>query len=166
MNRRAHRGSAVLHATVAMPTRRPEHRTPPFINFDDMNGPATVDALGPSRNLSGDSFSHGRIERTRRSMDRTVDNQLILIRVRDSNAARLDRLHSHGVQLVVDGCDVLQFLFERVLATKTVSEFDRSWALNIEGLLDQVETSASTSDIATGRSLTNCTDELLTVSLP
>ena len=99
-------------------------------------------------------------------MDRTVDNQSILIRVRDSNAVRLDRLHSHGVQLVVDGCDVLQFLFQRVLVTKTVSEFDRSWALNIEGLLDQVETIASTSDIATGRSLTNCTDELLTVSLP
>src|SRR3954464_4571117 len=95
------------------------------------------------RNVSDDGFSRRRIERTRRSMDRTVDNQSILIRVRDSNAARLDRLHSHGVQLVVDGCDVLQFLFERVLATQTVSEFDRSWAFNIEGLLDQVETSAT-----------------------
>jgi hypothetical protein len=68
--------------------------------------------------------------------------QSVLLRVRDSNAARFERLHTQGVQVVVDGCDVLHFLFDRVLATNTVSEFDRSWALNIAGLLDQFETAA------------------------
>jgi hypothetical protein len=77
-----------------------------------------------------------------------VKNQSILIRVRDSNAARFDRLHSQGVQTVVDGRDVLHFLFERVLATKTMSEFDRSWALNVAGLLDQLETHSTRSPAA------------------
>jgi hypothetical protein len=99
-------------------------------------------------------------------MDRTFDNQSILKRVRDSNAARLDRLHDHGVPVVVDGRDVLHFYFERVIAAKSVSEFDRSWALNIDGLLDQVETSASTAEIAKGRCLIDDIDQFLAVPLP
>jgi hypothetical protein len=127
-------------------------RTVTFINFDDMADAVSVDA----RDVPHELRRRRRLARglrTGRSMDRTCNDESILLRVSDSNAARLDRLHGQGVQVVVDGRDVLEFLFERVLATKTVSEFDRSWAFNIDGLLDQVETTAGACDVTTGRSL-------------
>ncbi len=96
-------------------------------------------------------------------MDRKVAERSILRCVRDSNAARLDRLHRQGVQVVLEGPDVLRFLLERVLVTESMSEFDRSWTLDIDRLLNEVEAITSRSDIKIGRSSTG-TAEGLTVS--
>ena len=61
----------------------------------------------------------------------------------DSNARRLDHLGSHGTSLIIDGPAVIEFVFERVLASRTTNEFTLKWAQNVSGLLDHLETQAS-----------------------
>jgi hypothetical protein len=59
----------------------------------------------------------------------------------DSNARRLDTLHHRGVDVVLDGPALLQFVFERVLATGARTDYRVNWALNVAGLLDDIESS-------------------------
>lgn len=61
----------------------------------------------------------------------------------DYNARRLDQLGSRGTVLAIDGAAVIEFVFERVLASATASEFTLKWARNVSGLLDQLEAHAS-----------------------
>jgi hypothetical protein len=63
-----------------------------------------------------------------------------LERVLDSNECRLDRLDDQGIEFIVDGVAVLQFLFQRILASRTTQDFKLNWALNVAGLLEHVET--------------------------
>ena len=69
----------------------------------------------------------------------------------DSNECRLDRLDSQGIEFIVDGVAVLQFLFQRVLATRTAQDFKLNWALNVAGLLDQVETQTLVTRVSLSR---------------
>jgi hypothetical protein len=57
-----------------------------------------------------------------------------------SNADRLDALDRKGVRVRLDAPTVLHCLLDRVLATSTPNEFRLSWALNVAGLLREVET--------------------------
>jgi hypothetical protein len=68
------------------------------------------------------------------------DSQSMLERVLDSNECRLDRLDDQGMEFIIDGVAVLQFLVQRILASRTAQDFRLNWALNVAGLLDQVET--------------------------
>jgi hypothetical protein len=79
------------------------------------------------------------------------DNQSILERVLDSNECRLDRLDGHGIEFAIDGAAVLQFLFQRVLASRTTHDFRLNWAMNVAGLLDEVETQTLVTRVSLSR---------------
>jgi len=68
-------------------------------------------------------------------------------RVIESNERRLEALDRQGVPLVVDGRRVLQFFFDRALASVTLRDFDHEWALNVTGLVKQFETEAHATEI-------------------
>ena len=68
------------------------------------------------------------------------DSQSILERLLESNECRLDRLDSQGIEFIIDGVAVLPFLLQRILVSRTTHDFKLNWALNVAGLLDQVET--------------------------
>jgi hypothetical protein len=57
----------------------------------------------------------------------------------DSNARRLDTLHNRGVDVIVNGPALLQFVFDRVLATGPRADHRLNWARNVASLLDDVE---------------------------
>jgi hypothetical protein len=61
----------------------------------------------------------------------------------DCNARRLDQLGSRRAVVAIDGAAVIEFVFERVLASATASEFTLKWARNVSGLLDELEAHAS-----------------------
>jgi hypothetical protein len=67
--------------------------------------------------------------------NRTDDFQGVLC----SNERRLDILHFRAVRVHVDASTVLRFVLELVASTKNAEEFRRRWALNVSGLLDEVE---------------------------
>jgi hypothetical protein len=73
---------------------------------------------------------------------RGADRQRTLSRVLDSNGSRLDRLHERGFQLAVDGVAVIQFLFERILASPTQHDFRFNWAFDVAAVLADAETEA------------------------
>jgi hypothetical protein len=70
------------------------------------------------------------------------DRRSILTRVLESNECRLDVLDRQGIRVTVDGPTVLEFLFDRTLASGTARELRLNWMLNIAGLLNQIETEA------------------------
>jgi hypothetical protein len=76
------------------------------------------------------------------------DRRSILGRVLESNECRLDALDRQGIPVVVDGPTVLEFLFDRALASGTARELRLNWMLNIAGLLNQVETEAYQANLA------------------
>ncbi len=57
----------------------------------------------------------------------------------ESNERRLDALDRRGVLVAVDGRTVLQFLFDRTLASNTTRAFRLNWGLNVAGLLNEAE---------------------------
>jgi hypothetical protein len=64
--------------------------------------------------------------------------------VLDSNEFRFDRLYERGFELAVDGVAVIQFLFERVVASPTQGDFRIKWALDVAGVLADAEAEALT----------------------
>jgi hypothetical protein len=80
------------------------------------------------------------MDREREGGNRGVTLQRLLA----SNETRLDRLDHAGVPLVVDGSAVVEFLFERVMAHTTANDFKLSWALNVAGLLNELESDVRT----------------------
>ena len=79
------------------------------------------------------------------------DRQSILERVLDSNECRLDRLDSQGIEFNIDGVAVLPVLLQRTLASRTNHDFKLNWALNVAGLLDQVETQTLVTRVSLNR---------------
>ena len=77
-----------------------------------------------------------------------VERRSVLDRVIESNEYRLDALVRQGVDVTVDGPTVLQFLFERALATASAREFQLDWVLNVAGLVKQLEADARPVDLA------------------
>ena len=59
--------------------------------------------------------------------------------VRESNERRFEALDRRGIEVVVDGPAVLQFLFHRTLVSRSPREFRLIWMLNVAGLLKNAE---------------------------
>jgi hypothetical protein len=67
------------------------------------------------------------------------DRPDVLHGVLRSNERRLETLDHSAVRVDVDAPTVLRFVLELVLTTSTALEFRRRSALNVAGLLDELE---------------------------
>ena len=72
-------------------------------------------------------------------------------RVLESNECRLEELDRQGIQVVVDGPQVIQFFFDRALASSTPREFEHEWVLNVAGLVKQFEAETHQTESADDR---------------
>jgi hypothetical protein len=70
---------------------------------------------------------------------------VLLSRIDDSNAYRLDSLHARDIAFGIHGPAVLEFLFQRIIATKSTQALRRDWVLQVARLLDLIETETAES---------------------
>jgi hypothetical protein len=68
--------------------------------------------------------------------------------VHRSNEYRFDDLHRRGIRVRVDAPTVLRWVFDGVLSSSTANEFRLRWALNVAGLLSEVESEGDTTRVA------------------